>query len=54
MLGYDGMLGMPFVSNEFQKQYKGKLNMYKELGYKEIEVHECVHVMWLDFKGGLQ
>jgi len=53
-LAYDGMLGMPFVSNEFQKQYRGTLNMYKELGYKEIEVHESVHVMWNDFKGGFQ
>lgn len=47
--GFDAVLALPFELKETpQKQYRGTLNMYKEQGFREIEKHDSISVMWLD------
>lgn len=48
--GYDGVLAMPVdIKDKPEKLYRGTVNMYKEQGFKEIERHENVSVVWLEF-----
>ncbi len=47
--GYDAMLALPVdVREEPQKHYRGTVNMYKEQGFREIQRHGDVCVMWLE------
>ncbi|MBC7959901.1 MAG: GNAT family N-acetyltransferase [Vallitaleaceae bacterium] len=46
--GFSAVLALPVQSVETpEKMYRGSLNMYTEQGFKEIEKHDEVHVMWL-------
>lgn len=46
--GYDAVLAIPVDIKEApEKLYRGTLNMYREFGFKEIEKHDNVSVMWL-------
>ena len=48
--GFEAVLALPVeASDEPEKLYRGTVNMYKELGFKEIERHDTVSVMWLEF-----
>ena len=48
--GYEAVLALPVESSdEPEKLYRGTVNMYKELGFKKIERHDTVSVMWLGF-----
>lgn len=47
--GYEAVIALPIENrNEPQKLYRGTLNMYKENGFKEIEKHDNMSIMWLD------
>ncbi len=47
---FDAVLALPIESKaEPQKQYRGTLNMYQEQGFQEIEKHDNLSVMWLEF-----
>ncbi len=48
--GFDAVLALPVgrMDNP-EKHYRGTLNMYKELGFVEIEKHDPVSVMLLEF-----
>ena len=47
--GYDHVLALPVENlDNPEKLYRGTLNMYKELGFKEIERHDSVSVMLLE------
>ena len=47
--GYNAVLGIPFDSLEApEKMYRGKMSMFTNLGFKVIQQHENIHVMWLD------
>lgn len=42
------MITVPVESTETpEKQYRGTLNMYKELGFKEVDKDGNTTVMWL-------
>jgi len=48
--GYEAVIALPIENkNEPEKLYRGTLNMYKENGFKEIEKHDNMSIMWLDF-----
>jgi GNAT superfamily N-acetyltransferase len=48
--GFDAVLAIPIdIKDEPEKLYRGTLNMYKELDFREIERHDDVSVMWLEF-----
>jgi GNAT superfamily N-acetyltransferase len=48
---FDGVLVLPLDNSDNQeKLYRGTLNMYNECGFKTIEKHENLSVMWLDLK----
>lgn len=45
---FDAVLAIPVdIKGEPEKLYRGTLNMYKELGFEEIEKHNNLSVMWL-------
>ncbi|MBK1812144.1 GNAT family N-acetyltransferase [Clostridium sp. YIM B02505] len=47
--GFDAVITVPVENTETpEKQYRGALNMYKELGFKEVEKDGNTTVMWLD------
>lgn len=47
--GYDAILALPIdIKGNPQKLYRGTLNMFNEFGFKEIEKHDNLRVMWLD------
>ena len=47
--GFDAVLAIPAdIKDKPEKLYRGTLNMYRELGFKEIETHDNVSVMWLE------
>lgn len=47
--GFDAILALPIdIKAEPEKLYRGTLNMYLEHGFKEIERHGNLSVMWLE------
>lgn len=48
--GFDAVLAIPVdMKDKLEKRYRGTLNMYGELGFREIEKHDNTSVMWLEF-----
>lgn len=48
--GFDAVLAMPVdIKDKPEMLYRGTLNMYSELGFREIEKHINTSVMWLEF-----
>jgi GNAT superfamily N-acetyltransferase len=48
--GFAAVCAYPFKSDENrQKEYRGTLNMYLELGFKELETRDGIHNLRLDF-----
>ena len=48
--GFDAVLAIPVdTADKPEKLYRGTMNMYRELGFSEIERHDNVAVMWLEF-----
>ncbi len=46
--GFNGVIALPVdIKNILEKRYRGTLNMYKELGFKELDKDDDVSVMWL-------
>ncbi|MTI96941.1 MAG: GNAT family N-acetyltransferase [Firmicutes bacterium] len=46
---YEAVLALPVdIKANPQTLYRGTINMYTELGFKEIERHGDLRVMWLD------
>lgn len=46
--GFDAVLAIPVdIKDEPEKLYRGTMNMYQELGFKEIEKQNNVSTMWL-------
>ena len=49
--GYDAMIALPVeAEGAGQRRYRGTLHMFQEAGYRELEVIDHLHVMWLDLK----
>ena len=49
--GYDAMLALPVEADGAgQRRYRGTLRMFQEAGYRELEAHDGLHVMWLDLQ----
>ncbi|MFZ5967338.1 MAG: GNAT family N-acetyltransferase [Bacillota bacterium] len=47
---FDAVLAIPVeIKDEPEKLYRGTMNMYRELGFKEIEKRDNVSIMWLKF-----
>ncbi len=47
--GYEAVLSLPVdASMDAQKHYRGTVNMYKQQGFREIQRHGDVCVMWLE------
>lgn len=48
--GFDAVLAIPVdIKDKPESLYRGTINMYRELGFREIERHDNVSVMWLEF-----
>lgn len=49
--GYDAMIALPFEAKDSpEKRYRGTINMYEQMGYKEIERQDSASIMWLDLR----
>lgn len=47
--GFDAVLALPVEAGaDLEKRYRGTLNMYRELGFQEVERHDTLYVMWLE------
>lgn len=50
MQGFDAVLALPVdIKGEPEKLYRGTINMYQELGFKEVERHDNLSIMLLKF-----
>ena len=48
--GFDAVIAAPVdIKDKPENLYRGTLNMYSELSFKEVERHGKVSVMWLKF-----
>lgn len=48
--GYEAVLALPIENPDIAAmQYRGSVNMFTELGFKEIQRHGNLRVMWLEF-----
>ena len=49
--GFDAMIALPVeTADAGQRRYRGTLHMYLEAGYRELQVIDNLHTMWLDLK----
>lgn len=49
--GFDAVISLPFKStDDARKQYRGTFNMYRELGFTELDGNGNQTVMWLELK----
>ncbi|MCK9524816.1 MAG: GNAT family N-acetyltransferase [Limnochordia bacterium] len=49
--GYDGVLGLPVeIKDNPEKMYRGTAKMYDEQGFRLLEQHDNVSVMFLELK----
>ena len=47
--GFNAMLALPIeAADAGQRRYRGTLHMYLEAGYRELQVEDNLHTMWLD------
>lgn len=47
--GFNAVLAIPVdIKDSPDKLYRGTINMYRELGFREIERHDNVSVVWLE------